>query len=187
MQTEVTTYHLEMLSPSDLTRVTPPVDGFEVRRAEIPCPELNRFLYTSVGGNWYWTDRLVWSYSQWLEYLNRPELETWVGYLSGTTAGYFELEKQKDQNIEIAYFGLLPSFIGKKLGGALLTVAVERAWELGASRVWVHTCTLDGPFALRNYQARGFRQFKEERASKSLPDLPPGPWPGAEKSNPISE
>ena len=179
MKTEVITYHLEMLSPSELRGVNPPLDGLEVKQAAIPCPELNRFLYTSVGGDWYWIDRLVWSYSQWFEYLNRPELETWVAYLSGTVAGYFELEKQAEGNIEIAYFGLLAPFIGKKLGGALLTTAVKRAWQMGASRVWVHTCTLDGPFALRNYQARGFRLFKEERAWKDLPDLAPGPWPGA--------
>ncbi len=179
MKTEVITYYLEMLSASELRGVDPPLAGFEVKRAAIPCPELNRFLYTSVGGDWYWIDRLVWSYSQWLEYLNRPELETWVGYLSGSVAGYFELEKQEDRNIEIAYFGLLAPFIGKKLGGALLTSAVRRAWQMGASRVWVHTCTLDGPFALKNYQSRGFRLFKEERAWKTLPDLPPGPWPGA--------
>ncbi|OQY78842.1 MAG: GNAT family N-acetyltransferase, partial [Anaerolineae bacterium UTCFX5] len=26
----------------------------------------------------------------------------------------------------------------------------------GANRVWVHTCNLDGPQALKNYMARGF-------------------------------
>ena len=187
MHTEVTTYYLEMLSPSELRRAAVRVEGFEVKRAEIPCPELNRFLYTSVGGNWHWIDRLVWSYSEWLQYLDRPELETWVGYVSGTVAGYFELEMQKNREVEIAYFGLLPQFIGMGLGGSLLTAAVERAWKMGASRVWVHTCTLDGPFALRNYQSRGFRLFKKERAWKTLPDLPPGPWPGAEKSNQTNE
>ena len=30
----------------------------------------------------------------WLAYVDRPELETWIGYLSGTPAGYFELESQ---------------------------------------------------------------------------------------------
>jgi hypothetical protein len=28
--------------------------------------------------------------------------------------------------------------------------------------VWVHTCTLDAPTALANYQARGLRIYKEE-------------------------
>ena len=150
-----------------------------IQQARTPCPEFNRFLYTAVGGNWYWTDRLPWTYTQWLEYLERPELETWVGYVEGTPAGYFELEKQPEDQVEIAYFGLLPQFIGKGLGGHLLTRAIERAWEMGAARVWVHTCTLDGPTALANYQARGLRLYKEEVSETDLPDVPPGPWLGS--------
>jgi hypothetical protein len=64
-------------------------------------------------------------------------------------------------------------------GGVLLTAAVERAWEMGASRVWVHTCSLDAPAALPSYEARGFRRFKTETVEKDLPAEPPGPWPGA--------
>ena len=121
---------------------------------------------------------MSWSYQQWLDYLDRPELETWVGYVEGTPAGYFELERQPENQVEIAYFGLLPQFIGNGLGGRLLTCSVERAWKMGAARVWVHTCTLDGPAALSNYRARGFRIFKEETHEVDLPEQPPGPWPG---------
>jgi len=38
----------------------------------------------------------------------------------------------------------------------------------GASRVWVHTCTLDHPGALPNYIARGFRVYKEETDYQEL-------------------
>jgi GNAT superfamily N-acetyltransferase len=86
-----------------------------------------------------------------------------VAYVKGTPAGYFELEKQSDGDVELAYFGLLPRFIGRGIGGILLTKAVKLAWETcGTTRVWVHTCTLDGPTALANYQARGFRTYNEE-------------------------
>lgn len=180
MRIEVITYFLEMLAPVPNRSAQNPSIEFEVRHVPAPCPELNRFLYTSVGGNWYWIDRLDWSYAQWMEYLDRPELETWVGYLSGNPAGYFELEKQAGESIEVAYFGLLPQFIGKGLGKVLLEAAIDRAWQMKAARVWVHTCTLDGPFALQNYQARGFCIFREEKEWKTLPDKPPGPWPGAE-------
>ena len=81
-------------------------------------------------------------------------------YLRGTPAGYFELDDQ-DGDVEIAYFGLLPQFLGKGLGGGFLTAAVEKAWEMGAARVWVHTCSLDHPNALKNYQARGFQIYRE--------------------------
>lgn len=168
-----------MTGPADLRPALRAAPEMVVQQARIACPELNRFLYTAAGGNWHWTDRLPWTHGQWLAYLDRPELETWIGYVDGTPAGYFELEKQAEGNVEIAYFGLLPQFIGQGLGGRLLTCAVERAWEMGAARVWVHTCTLDGPAALSNYQARGLRIFREEVAEMEILDRPPGPWPGA--------
>ena len=182
MHTRVTTWHLEMTGPAELQPAR--VDSLDVRRAEIPSPELSRYLYTAVGGDWYWIDRLEWTYEQWISYLDRPELETWVGYVQGTPAGYFELERQPGSHVEIAYFGLIPQFIGRKIGGALLTAAVERGWQMGARRVWVHTCTLDGPAALQNYKARGFRVFKTEEHEQDLPTEPPGPWPGAHQPIP---
>jgi GNAT superfamily N-acetyltransferase len=179
-RTVITTY-LEMTDPTGLRPPSTPRPEMEVRQARIPCPELNRFLYASVGGNWFWTDRLPWSYQQWLDYLDRAELKTWVAYVEGTPAGYFELEKQPDNSVEIAYFGLLPSFIGKGLGGWLLTHSIERAWEMAAARVWVHTCNLDGPAALSNYQARGLRIYRVETAEAAVPDRALGPWPGAQR------
>jgi len=179
MKQQVTTYFLEMRAPDELRPARAQVARLEIRQAHMPAPELNRFLYTAVGGDWFWVDRLGWSYVRWFEYLNRPELETWVAYLCGTPAGYFELERQAGDEVELAYFGLLPQFIGQGIGGLLLTRAIERAWEWGARRVWLHTCTLDGPAALDNYLARGFRVYKEETEAKELPDRSPGPWPGA--------
>jgi GNAT superfamily N-acetyltransferase len=179
VKTTVVTHHLEMTDRAALRPATARGEGFEVRRAEVVSPELNRFLYSAVGGGWYWIDRLSWSYERWLEWLDRPEVETWVAYVSWTPAGYFELESQPGGSVEIAYFGLLPRFVGRGLGGALLTEAVRRGFEMGARRVWVHTCTLDHPGALANYLARGFRQFKEEVHEVDLPDRTPGPWPDA--------
>jgi GNAT superfamily N-acetyltransferase len=183
MKTVVRTTHLEMLSPAALRPASRIPTDFRLLRATFPSPELGRFLYTAVGGDWYWRDRLGWTFRQWQVYLSRPEVETWVGYQAGTPAGYFELESQPQGSVEIAYFGLLPSFAGHGLGGYLLTQAIERAWHLHpvVQRVWVHTCTLDHAAALPNYLARGFRVFKEEEFAVELPDQPPGPWPGAER------
>jgi GNAT superfamily N-acetyltransferase len=151
-------------------------------QARRPAAELGRFLYTAAGGNWYWTDRLGWTYQQWVQRM--VETETWVAYLEGTPAGYFELDASVRGDVEIAYFGLLPAFIGRGLGGWLLTCAIERAWELRPERVWVHTCTLDGAAALRNYRARGMRICREETLPQQLPSEPPGPWPGATAPGP---
>jgi ribosomal protein S18 acetylase RimI-like enzyme len=179
MRIEVITYHLEMTDRSELRPARVPAIELEIKQAKVACPELNRFLYTAVGGDWYWIDRLSWTYERWHAYLDRPELETWVAYCSGTPAGYFELEEQAGATIEIAYFGLLPQFTGRGLGGHLLTLATERAWQKDARRVWLHTCSMDHASALANYRARGFRLFKEEREVEELPDQSPGPWPQA--------
>jgi len=166
----VTTYYLEMHTPAALRPAASVDPRFVVQRAEIPCPELNRFMYAAVGDAWLWIDRRQWTYQQWDDYVQRPELETWLGYLAGTPAGYFELDQQPAHTIEVAYFGLLPQFIGRGFGGALLTAAVQRAWQLDARRVWVHTCTLDSPVALQNYQARGFQLYDQETEELELPD-----------------
>jgi GNAT superfamily N-acetyltransferase len=179
MQRHVITTHLEMTGRDQHRPAQPAAVDYQLQRAEIPCPELNRFLYAAVGAEWGWYSRLPWNYSRWLAYLDRAELETWVAYVSGTPVGYFELERQEGGNVELAYFGVMPNFIGKGLGGALLSAAISRAWDMGAARVWVHTCTLDHPQALVNYQARGFKVFRTEEGTEELPDQPLEPWPGA--------
>lgn len=183
MRTVVRTTHLEMRSPAALSPATRIPPDILLLRSSIPSPEFGRFLYTAVGGDWYWRERLSWTFQKWLAWLSRPEVETWVAYASGTPAGYFELEAQPEQDVEITYFGLLPRFVGQGLGGYLLSQAIARAWQLHPSvrRVWVHTCTLDHAGALPNYLARGFQVFKEEEHTVVLPDQPAGPWPGAER------
>lgn len=179
VQAEVTTYYLEMGSPEEMRPKQGAPEGFLLMKAEIPSAELQRFLYRSVGGNWYWYEKAHWDYQQWLAYAQNPNLHTWVAYLRGTPAGYFQLELQAEGNVEIAYFGLLPQFSGMGLGGYLLTRALEEAWRLGACRVWVRTCSLDSPRALTNYLARGMRLYRTETRVLEIPDQPPGPWEGA--------
>jgi len=175
----VTTYYLEMTDPAQLRPRRSARTGVVLAQVPRPMPELNRFFYTAVGGAWYWIDRLPWTYADWLRYLDRPELQTWVLSAGGIPAGYFELERQTGGDVEVAYFGLLPAFVGQGLGGHLLTGAVEAAWAMPARRVWLHTCTLDHPRALANYQACGFRLYRQETKEQSLPACPVGPWPGA--------
>ncbi len=174
----VKTTYLEMTSANEAAGFDRP-RMLDVRRAEVPCPELNRFLYTAVGSDWWWYDRLGWSRAKWLGYLDRPELETWVAYLSGTPAGYFELEAQGGSEVEIVYFGLLPTFMGRGLGSELLATAIERAWQREPRRVWLHTCSLDHPRALQNYRSHGFRRYKTEEGIERLPDTPLELWPGS--------
>jgi len=159
-KSSTTIYYLEMLNPEALCPKQAP-DGFEISMIDPPSPQINRRFYEDVGGPWDWNERLVWSDDQWSAYANRPDVETWVSSLDGQEVGYFELESQAEGSVEIRYFGLLSEYIGRGLGGALLTVAVRRAWAMdNTRRVWVHTCTKDHPLALDNYRRRGFIVYK---------------------------
>lgn len=179
MEQLVKTTYLEMSDPAQ----APTFHGerrLELRKAEIPSPELSRFFYMVVGAEWWWYSRLAWSRKQWQAHLDRPEVETWLALLEGTPAGYFELDRQTNGQVEIVYFGLLPSFIGRGLGLELLSSAIDCAWQGGesvASRVWLHTCTLDHPRALPNYQAQGFVIYETEEKIEDLPEDPVRFWP----------
>ena len=179
MQVDLTTYYLEMHSPNQLQPKTAQIEGLHIIKAEIPSAELQHFLYRSVGGEWYWYEKAHWSYRQWLEYAQNPNLHTFVAYIKGTPTGYFQLETQPEHNVEIAYFGLFGGFMGMGLGGHLLTTAIQTAWSMSAKRVWVHTCSLDHASALANYQARGFTLYKTETVVTEVPDQTPGVWDGA--------
>ncbi|MFE7133506.1 GNAT family N-acetyltransferase [Streptomyces sp. NPDC057638] len=185
MSNTVTTWYLEQTSP-DAAPPVPAPDGVRTERAEVPSPEFSRFLYTAVGGDVLWTDRLAMTYAEWEETLARPGTETWVAYERGTPAGYAELAADGDGSVEIVYFGLIPAFRGRRIGGHLLSYAVARAWELGerhegvaaTKRVWLHTCSDDGPHAMDNYLRRGFSLYDTTTAPTS-PTPTPGPWPGS--------
>ncbi|MGH7869373.1 MAG: GNAT family N-acetyltransferase, partial [Candidatus Dormibacteraceae bacterium] len=185
----MTTWYLEQTSPQKLRSAPLPSDPVMIKRAEIPSPEFSRFLYTAVGGYWYWTKKLGWSWQQWTEWLARPGVETWVAWLRGTPAGYVELEAQPAGQVEVTCFGLLSAFIGRGIGKFLLTNGLARAWDLAerwaeqerTERVWLHTCSLDSSQALANYQARGLRIYDTRVKTKEVTSEPSGPWPGANK------
>ena len=159
---KITTYYLEMTSPNALKRKKEP-KAFNIAECKIKQFQYNRFFYQLVGQNWAWTDKNNWTDEQWRAYSESDQLRTWAAYHQGSPAGYYELQKQTDGNVEIAYFGLAPLFIGKGFGGYLLTHAIQSAWNWeGTKRVWVHTCTLDHPGALKNYEARGLKIYKEK-------------------------
>jgi GNAT superfamily N-acetyltransferase len=160
--TMVTRTYLEMKSPDELRPAPIPRPAPGIERMKECSVSFFRYLYQEVGRAYHWTDRLSWSDETIRTYLATPGVSVWLMSWRTVPAGYFELRKHEDRSVEIAYFGLLPDFVGRGWGKYLLTRAVESAWELGADRVWLHTCTLDHPAALPNYLKRGFRPVREE-------------------------
>jgi GNAT superfamily N-acetyltransferase len=167
---QVVRTYLEMLSPEELRPARAPTDSPRLEQVE-SCPiSFFRYLYTEVGRSYHWTDRLRWSDPQVRAHLDSPEVLLWVLSWRGAPAGYFELRRHQDRSVEVAYFGLLPEFVGRGWGGYLLTLAAQRAWALGPERVWLHTCTMDHPAALPNYRKRGFRPVREEVYTVEVPN-----------------
>jgi GNAT superfamily N-acetyltransferase len=159
---DVTRTYLTMSAPADLVPAHRPEGDVRIERLGFCPTAFFRYLYAEVGRQYRWTDRLAWSDSQIRSYLDAGDVTVHVLYVEGAPAGYFELKRQQDGATEIAYFGLMDGYIGRGLGGWLLTQAVELAWAGKPARVWLHTCTLDHPNALPNYVRRGFRPVREE-------------------------
>ena len=128
-----------------------------------PDFQLNKFFYKQVGKKHRWIDRLIWSDEKWMTYISNRNLETYVISKYDELVGFFELLYNPElKETEISYFGLLEEYIGKGIGGFALSSAIRKAFEKNINRVWLHTCTLDHPNALKNYIARGMTVFKKE-------------------------
>lgn len=166
-QTLTTTY-LEMTSRPQLNGSLQKHDTVRVELMDIVDIGFYRKLYKAVGEKYRWRDRLVISKSELREILSRPTTHVYVLYVGGAPAGYVELDEQGDST-EIAYFGLREEYHGRGLGKYLLSFGITQAWEQGAQRVFVHTCNLDGPHALANYQKRGFGVYMQH--SEPMPEI----------------
>jgi GNAT superfamily N-acetyltransferase len=160
---EVVRTYLELRSPEQLRPAITSDPRVHFARRDRMTVDHYRDLYRAVGERWHWTDRNAWSDERLAAHLARPEIAVWECLVDDATAGFFELERHvADDSVEISYFGLVPDFIGRGLGKAMLTRAAQEAWSSSPSRVWLHTCTLDSEQALPNYRARGFEPYRTE-------------------------
>ena len=163
MTQKVQRNYLEINSIQDLNKVVEPAGDYSLNLLEPINFQLNKFFYKNIGKKHKWTDRLIWTETQWIDYVSNKNVKTYIFKFKDDLAGFFELifhlEKKE---VEIAYFGLLEEFQNKKLGSYLLYQAIQKSFSRNIHRVWVHTCSLDHKNALHNYIARGMKIFKTE-------------------------
>ena len=160
---------LEIESLNDLNEVQKPSKKYTLNVIKPKNFQLNKFLYKQVGKKYHWVDRLVWTDQNWMAYISKENVLTYILKNEDDLVGYFELIfHEKKLEIEIAYFGILEEYFGKKLGGFLLSEAIKESFILGATRVWVHTCSLDHQNALKNYLSRGMKIFKSKILKKKI-------------------
>ena len=165
MTIKVKRNYLEIKSLSELVEVKKPLENLILQKVDPPNFQLNKFFYKEIGKNHRWKDRLVWSDKNWIDYLNTVGISTYILKYKKDLVGYFEqIFHKNDFEIEIAFFGILEEYIGKKLGSYLLSEAIKKSFERGSKRVWVHTCSLDHKNALSNYLSRGMQIYKTEIA-----------------------
>jgi GNAT superfamily N-acetyltransferase len=158
---DIVTY-LEMTARPVRPPVPVPAGKLALMRAERCTVPFYRFLYATVGTPWLWFERMTWSEEKLAALIEKPEVEIFVLYVGGVPAGYYELDRSDPADVELAYFGLMPEFIGQGFGAYLLRAAVDAAWQRKPNRLWVHTCTYDHPRALGVYQRAGFVVYRRE-------------------------
>ena len=163
MTEKVQRNYLQITSIQDLNEVIKPSEDYSLNLLEPTNFQLNKFFYKNVGRKHKWIDRLVWTETQWIDYVSSEKIETYIFKHKDDLVGFFELISHiEKQEVEIAYFGLLEEFQNKKLGSYLLSQAIQKSFKENTNRVWVHTCSLDHKNALNNYIARGMKIFKSE-------------------------
>ena len=166
MKVDVTKWVLETWERPPLVAKS----AIAIRRTMRPNPDLNRFFYRTVGREWLWHTRLTWSDSEWLAVIDQTAYETWLGYIDESPSGFLEMDREHPSRVEIAYFGLLPSFVGKGFGGPMLARCLEEAWQpIEVESVWLSTCSLDHPGAMTNYFNYGFKIVRTEFVTEDIP------------------
>ena len=161
MNKKIERNYLEIKKLTDLNISKTFPKGYKIDFIEPADFQLNKFLYKNVGKKHHWVDRLIWTEKQWIEYVSNDKVKTYVLKNKNDLAGYFELILHND-DVEIAYLGLLEEYQNKKLGSYLLSSAIKNSFLKKPRRVWVHTCSLDHKNALKNYMDRGMKIFKKE-------------------------
>ena len=162
METIVRNY-LEIKSLNQLSEIKKPSGNYSLKQVFPNDFQLNKFFYKQIGKNYQWVDRLIWTDKNWIEYVSSPNLFTFVLKNNDDIAGFFELMYHKDKlETEIAYFGLLKEYFGKKLGGYMLSEVIKKSFSFNVKRVWAHTCSLDHKNALKNYLSRGMKIYNTE-------------------------
>ena len=155
--------YLEIKSLDELKEVKKPSKNYFIELADPKDFQLNKFFYKNIGKNCRWIDRLIWTDLDWIRYTSNEKLFTYILRSKDEIAGYFELLLNKDsKEVEIAYFGILEEYFGKRLGGYMLSEAIKISFNIGSKKIIVHTCSLDHKNALNNYLSRGMKVYKVE-------------------------
>jgi|TARA_S200000501_G_scaffold147333_1_gene139014 GNAT superfamily N-acetyltransferase len=165
-----TVTYLEMVSyPKHLILTKPEKLNAEIKLMVEPTVDFYRYLYDTVGEKWTWIERRLLDDNNLQKLIRSSNVEIYILYVDDNVAGFGEIGWDTASNgSEIKYFGLMPEYIGKRLGPYFLNNIINIAWGRNPVRLRVNTCDLDHPSALRVYQKSGFNVLEE--IVEKLPD-----------------
>ena len=165
-----TVTYLEMVSyPKHLILTKPEKLNAEIKLVVEPTVDFYRYLYNTVREKWTWIERRLLDDSNLQKLIRSSNVEIYILYVDDNVAGFGEIGWDTASNgSEIKYFGLMPEYIGKRLGPYFLNNIINIAWGRNPVRLRVNTCDLDHPSALRVYQKSGFNILEE--IVEKLPD-----------------
>ena len=165
----MTVTFLEMLAKPSALAPPQPRGKVALLRCEKPPGHFYRYLYDTIGNDYYWVDRKKLAPEALDEVIHDPLNQLFVLYTEGNPAGMAELDLRKAGLCNISYFGLMPEAIGKRLGFFFLYHTCINAWLQPIQRLTVNTCTLDHPRALPLYQRMGFTAYDRQERFVELP------------------
>ncbi len=157
-QFDVTVTFLEMAERPARPLLHPP-QGLKLTliRSERPPLHFYRYLYDTIGHDWYWIERKRLSDKALAAIVQHPEVHIYLLLLAGVPAGFAEIDfRRLPDQAALSYFGLMAAFQGRGLGRYFLDWSVDAAWSRGPRKVVLNTCDLDHPGALALYQKCGF-------------------------------
>lgn len=160
---------LEMTARPAMSPPAPPLGKIALLRAENPPVHFYRYLYDTIGEPHYWVDRKKLADPALQNLLNDSAVHLYVLYVDGCPAGMAEFDFRNRAAAQLAYFGLMPEYIGRRLGHYFLYQSVLNAWLEPIELLRVNTCTLDHPRALPLYQRVGFVPYTREERYIELP------------------
>jgi len=164
----MTVTFLEMKERPPVLPPQQPAVKAAILKAAKPPVHFYRYLYDTIGSDYYWVDRRRMDDAAVAAVIHNPLVELYVLYVEGCPAGMAELDFRDVGTGLLAYFGLMPEFIGRHLGYFFLYHTVANAWMRPISTLLVNTCTLDHPRALPLYQRMGFSPYSREDRSVEL-------------------
>lgn len=157
---ELVTTRLELRARPRHPRVSITGRTLTLVHAQRPTLHFYRYLYDTVGSPYLWWQRRELDDEALATIIHDERVEIHVLHVDGVPAGFAELDRRRPGEVELAYFGLVPEYVGQGLGLPFLSRVVDLAWQDDdVERVTVHACSADHPRALLVYQRIGFTPY----------------------------